>query len=126
MAEPRAQVRNAADPDQVKRARRKEQHRDELLAAALKQVLSTPAGRIVCWELLARAGVYQSVWRPTVEVHYLAGRQDYGHELLGLLIAADEDLYQVMEREARARAKRDDAETDAAHTPRAGQQGEDR
>jgi len=116
MAEPRAQVRNAADPKQIKRAERKDRERAELFRAALKATLETPAGRVVFWELLRLARVYESIWHPSAEIHYLAGRQDYGHELMALLIEADDELFALMETEARARAKRDDRATDAAHT----------
>lgn len=115
--EPRDLVRNAADPDQVKRAERRERKLEELFRAALVATLATEAGRAVCWGLLERAGVYRSIWTPNAEIHYRAGRQDFGHELMALILAADEDLYLTMEREARSRKRKDNAETDAAHTP---------
>lgn len=116
MPEPRAQVRNAADPKQVKRAERKAREREALFQDALKAILATSAGRVVLWELLARARVFESIWHPSAEIHYLAGRQDYGHELMAMLVDADDELFFLMQQEARARAKRDDRATDAAHT----------
>jgi phage baseplate assembly protein W len=121
MSEPRAQVRNAADPQQVKRAERRDRDAAAQVQASLKAVLSTTDGRAVMWELLERAGVFRSIWHPSAEIHYRAGRQDYGHELQALILACDEELYDAMTREARARAKRAANETDAAHTARADQ-----
>lgn len=114
-------VRNAADSSQVRRAERKEKDAAARQLDQLRAVMSTEVGRAVMWDLLERAGVYRSIWHPSAEIHYRAGRQDFGHELQALILQADEDLYDLMAREARARAKRADNETDAAHTARADQ-----
>lgn len=115
----RAEVRNAADPAQVKRAARKERDREALLADALRLTLSQPAGRFVFWNLLERAKIYHSIMTPGPEIYYNAGRQDFGHELLALAIACDEELYALMEKEARERKAKENRATDAAHTPKA-------
>ncbi len=119
MREQRAFQRNAADPKQVRFAERKEKERGERFRAAMRVVMALPAGRIVLWDLVARAGIFHSIWDPSSKIHYNAGRQDYGHELLATLIETDEDLYQLMEREARAFERRQDHETAAAQTPAA-------
>lgn len=116
MAEPRAEVRNAADAEQVKRAERKTARRAALEAANIKAVMSTLEGRAFVWELLTRARVFESIWHPSAAIHYNAGRQDFGHELQALILGVDEELYDQMAREARGRAKRDANETDAQHT----------
>lgn len=100
-----ALVRNAADPRQVQHAGRAERRREEELQQALRAVMGTLPGRLVMWRLLERAGIYRSVWDASARIHYNAGRQDYGHELLSLLIEADEELYLTMEREMRSRAR---------------------
>lgn len=114
-------VRNAADPTQVRRAERKEKDAAVVRLEQLKAVMSTEVGRAVMWDLLERTGVYRSIWHPSAEIHYRAGRQDFGHELQALILEADEDLYDTMAREARTRARRANSETDAAHTARAEQ-----
>jgi hypothetical protein len=114
----RSLVVNAGDPRQVKRAAAKERDRAELLRAAVVLVLSTPAGRLLIWELLERAGIYRSVMAPDGEIQYRSGRQDYGHELLALITEHDEPGYALMEREARERKRRTDLETDAAQSAR--------
>lgn len=116
-------VRNASDPEQVRRAAKKERDRAEYFRAALVATLKTAEGRAVIWELLDLAGVYRSIWVPNAEIHYRAGRQDFGHELMALVLAAGEDLYLLMETEARARKRKDNAETDAAHTAPASSEG---
>lgn len=116
-------MRNAADKEQVKRAARFERNHEARKLVSARVVLEGYDGRAFCWDLLARARVFESIWHPSAEIHYLAGRQDYGHELMALLIQADENLYQLMEREARERARRDDRTTDAGHTPAAADGG---
>jgi len=116
MPEPRAEVRNAADSQQVRRAGRRQQRRDERRQNAVRAVLATPEGRFVFWDLIASAGVFRSIWESSARIHYNAGRQDFGHELIAMLVEADPEAYQLMEREMRALAKRDALETDASHT----------
>jgi hypothetical protein len=112
---PRAITSDAGDPRAVRRAQRLERRRTEAFNLALLEVLQSPAGRAVLWELLARAGVYRSVWDNSARIHYNAGRQDFGQELIGTIVDADEKLYLLMEAEGRARAKREDREVEAWH-----------
>lgn len=125
MAEPRAEVRNAADPQQVKRAARKEQRREDQRLAIYKAVLATSDGRAVFWDLLESAGLWKTVSNPHGgRQSELIGRRDFGLELTAMLIRADEDGYLRMETEARARARAEARETDAAHTAAATPQGD--
>jgi hypothetical protein len=88
---------------------------------ALREVLSTPEGRLVFGELehglIAKCGVYRSIWDSSARIHYNAGRQDLGHEILSLVADVDEELYLQMEREARALARQDKNEVAAVLTP---------
>ncbi len=124
MSGDRALVRNAADPQQVRRAERKTRDLERQYLEALREVMHTYAGRHVMRTQLEHAGIFRSIWDPSSRIHYNAGQQDAGHRLQAELVQADEDAYELMEREARARQKALDRETDAAHTPRAEQQGD--
>jgi hypothetical protein len=105
MSRLRSAVRNAADPEQVKRARRAEKRIDERFQDSLRAVMSTTDGRLVVWSYLGKFGVYRGVYADNPQrMAYDAGRQQCGHDLLADVIAADEHLYQVMEREMRALA----------------------
>jgi hypothetical protein len=121
---PEPVVKNAGDPAQVKRARRLENRREAFASGMLHAVLDTVAGRAFVWDLISRAGVFASPFRLTDEIYYLVGRADFGRELLARCVESDNELYILMEREARERAAREQAETDAAHTARA-EQGAD-
>jgi hypothetical protein len=117
----RALVRNAADPQQVRRAGRKVDDREDQFAAALATVMSTTAGRLVFAELLERAGLYQTVFDHSGSVMYFReGRRNFGLEIQAALVAADDALYDTLERERRARQRQDDRETAATHTRPAG------
>ena len=116
---------NAADPKQVRNAERRTRRRDRDFLDSLEIVLASPHGRLVMWELLARAGVYRSVWDQSgSKTYYNAGRQDYGHELLTLLLEASPALYIEMETEARRREARERSEVEAAATPPAMRESE--
>jgi hypothetical protein len=118
---PQPEVRNAADPQQVRRARSREKDRGAFERSCFLAVLQEEYGRAAMRLLLERFGVYRSVWDQSAQrVAYNAGRQDAGHELQAVLLEASEPLYQLMESEALARARREQVATDAAHTPPAG------
>jgi hypothetical protein len=120
----RALVRNAADPRQVQRAGQLERDREERMNVALREVLASPAGRLVLGELLERAGLFRTSFDPSGSMMYFReGRRNFGLEIQAALDAAAPDLFDLLERERRTRRQLEDRETDAAHTPRAEQQG---
>ena len=65
--------------------------------------LATEAGRAFFWHLTQMAGVHRSVWEQSARIHYNAGRQDFGLELLRDARAWDYLLYDLMVREAAQR-----------------------
>lgn len=114
MSETRTLQRNAADPQQVKHAARKARMAEERLLDATRAVMDTVSGRIFVRGLLEKAGVYRSIWDPSAKIHYNAGRQDYGHELMALIVEADDLLFGQMEHEAREYRAREARGMDAA------------
>lgn len=123
MADTRALVGNAADREQVQRASRKTHDRRALEIADLREVLSTRAGSRTLWRLLEHCKTFESIWDPSVRIHVNAGRQDVGHWLMAEIEQADDAaLFRLMQ-DARARAKREANENEAAQTPRAVMEG---
>jgi len=111
---------NAANREYVKSADRLARERDAQRRMALHVVLKHYEGRRVLWDLIAKAGVFRRAgFPPLPEIHYLAGRADFGRELLADITEVSEDLYQLMEKEARHRVKREREENDAALTAHA-------
>lgn len=114
---PRALVANGSDREQVARAGRTVQRADALLAAALQTVLSTQAGRIVLWQLLDDTHMYATSFDHSGSVMYFKeGARNVGLTWQARMLAADEGLYELMAREARAREKQLDAQTTATQT----------
>jgi hypothetical protein len=110
----RSLQRNAADPAQVRFAARKEQRSTEMLLGALAEVLTTATGRLVWAEFLERAGLYESSFDHSGSVVYFKeGRRNMGLEWQALLVQADEELYDLLERERRQRKRQLDQEIQA-------------
>lgn len=120
MRERPALIANAADPQQVKRARHVEQRREAQWLAALGEVLRTREGRHVLWDLLERAGLHEtSLHANPYQVYALEGRRSYGLELLAAIQQVDSDgRYHEMDREARARQAHEDRSVLAMRPPK--------
>ena len=97
-------LRNAED-DEYERAERKreaDERKQQSFDAALDEVLSTKNGRLVMWELLSRAGVYQpSFNREPLVMAYHEGARSLGIKLLeDLQLTRRVKLYNLMAQEA--------------------------
>jgi hypothetical protein len=121
----RALQRNAADPKQVAFAERKARQAEELFIVSLQATMGSLEGRVVIWTLIARAGVYESIWDPSAKIHYNAGRQDYGHMLLHLVTEHCPREYLLMEQEARQRGGALDREAQAVQAAAEAQSNDD-
>lgn len=96
-----ALVKNAADPEQVENARRKEKKSGERLKDAYAAVFQTIEGQMVWWDLLSQCGVNRTVIGATdAQTNFNAGRQDVGHWALAKVIESDPDVYVQMMRRA--------------------------
>jgi hypothetical protein len=104
---------NAADPRKVRYAGRKEKDRAKLYDEALKAAMTQPAVRFVMWEILSRAGIYETLTETNASIYFKTGRRNFGLEILADLMRVDENLYLAMEAEARARQRSLDRETAA-------------
>ena len=96
-------VKNAADEQQVAKAAEKEKIGRDLELDDLRKILATEPGRRLLWRFLEKAGVYQSIWRQSAEIHYLSGKHDFGLFILSEIVEADEEKYFMMMRESQAR-----------------------
>lgn len=103
--EPPALVKNAADPVQVKKAGEKQQSRREKELNDLRFVLSYQQGRRFLWRMLGYCKVFESIWRPSAEIHHLSGKQDCGHFLMGEIVEANQDSFLTMQKEAKQEAE---------------------
>ncbi|HKE43882.1 MAG TPA: hypothetical protein VKB41_05025 [Steroidobacteraceae bacterium] len=113
----RAFVENYADGSQQRYGNRVVRRREAASLEAFRSVLRTAEGRHMYWDVLARCGVFRSIWQLSAAIHYNAGQQDIGHWLMGKLLEADEQAYELMHREARARERRQNVDVEAQRTP---------
>lgn len=113
----RALVKNAADPEQVKRAARKTRDREARFLEVLRASLSHVEVRAVFADILERAGLYATTFDQSQSVMaFNEGRRNFGLELRAALEQADERLTEVMDQERRARLRAEARENDAAFT----------
>lgn len=100
----------------TRRAVRLEQRRAEYARATLLETMATPGGRATLYAILEETGVYRSAFRASgSETAFLLGEQNIGLKVRARLVAADFDLYLLMETEARSRAAREAREVEAWH-----------
>lgn len=102
--EPPALVRNAADPEQVKKAGQTQKQKEAQAKNDLIFVLSSRQGRRMIWRILGYCKLFESIWRPSAEIHKLAGMQEVGLFLTGEVMRADDEAYFQMMREAKQEA----------------------
>lgn len=105
--QPRAAVSNAADRQQVERAGRRDKDKAENVRNAWREIVKSPAGRVVLWDLLEHCSVFKSIWHPSALIHANAGRQDVGHHVLAKINDADPEAIFTMMKEAKLAEQRD-------------------
>jgi hypothetical protein len=114
---PRPLVDNGADPEQLRRANRTVTRRDSVLVESIRVVMRTPAGRFVMHTVLDDALVDGTSFHPSgSQMYFNEGKRKLGVEWRDKLIAADEANYELMQREARERARRLDSQLPPAAT----------
>lgn len=90
-------VRNAADPDQVKKAKDKEKFNREDEILDLKEVLATHSGRRFIWRYLEKCGVFTSSFTGNSETFFKEGSRNIGLQLLADVQEANiESLIEMM------------------------------
>jgi hypothetical protein len=101
MTEPRARVRNAADPEQVKGARRAERDQAEVERQDMLVLLGIPEARRYLWRLMAFCHVFETVW-PGTMADFENGERNVGLRVLTEITDAQPDALIKMMVEAKA------------------------
>lgn len=130
----RSLVRNAADPRQVKNAKRIEEDAERRYLIVLRAVMQTYEGREFISLEFERLGLHTATFNPQSMISaYNQGRHNAALELLAKVeLAGDQggdhpNLHEVMLAERRVRRVLQERAIDAAHTPSAEEtEGEDR
>lgn len=113
MADSKALQENAADPVQVKFARRKASQRLENEISDLRVVLASQEGRRVFWRLLEHCKVFESIFDTGSQIYANAARQDVGHFIMAKIDQSDDQALFKMMTEHRDAKKREAAEIEA-------------
>ena len=92
-------MKNVADKKEVKDASKKDkwklrQNKDDIL-----YLLSLPQFRRYVWKLLETCSIFASIWRPSAEIHRLAGRQELGQDILVEITQANPEAFILMMKE---------------------------
>jgi hypothetical protein len=117
-----AYIANAKNTKDRERQLRREQER---ILRMYRTVIQTPEGRALLYHLAQLAGVGKSCWEQSARIHYNAGRQDFGLELLRDVRLVSEELFELMHREAWAREHSDNNMAQALATPSATEEVKD-
>lgn len=110
---------NAADPAQVRGAARRVRRQEERERADLVHVAGTIAGRRFLMRCLDRCHIHETVWDPSVRIHFNAGEQNIGLWLMAQIHGADAETLFTMMREKDAEARREQQEAEGDRTPSA-------
>lgn len=92
-------VKNAADPDQVKKATEKTESRQDRELNDVREVMNTVRGRRFMWKYLAFCGIYKTSYAGEHEIFYNEGMRNVGLKLLADVNEASPEAYLQMLRE---------------------------
>ena len=96
-----AMVKNAADPEQVKKAKQKQESLNDRRLNDVREVLNSRRGRRFMWELLDFCGVFKTSFADQHQIFYNEGQRNVGLKLLADVNEAAPEAYLLMLREAK-------------------------
>lgn len=100
-------VGNASDEEAVEEARRLEREEHRLQRQDMNLLLETPVGRRVVWRILGQCGIFTDGWDPSARIHFNAGKRNVGLWLLDEVMAANDEAFLLMQREAKRKETQD-------------------
>jgi hypothetical protein len=103
----RVKTFNAADEDQVKTRKRKDERERDRELADMRQVMSSVEGRRFVWRLLERAGVFRTSFTGNSTTFFNEGMRNMGLMVLGDVHEAAADAYIVMMNESKKEGSND-------------------
>lgn len=112
--EPRAEVKNTADPQQVKRAGRRVDRRADHRHTVLATQLNSYIGREFVWQELVRHGIDDLVDGTLETICKFLGKREAGMELKVEVMQQHPVQFLQMQHEAIERMTREAAELDAS------------
>ena len=107
MVEP-AKVKNAGDPQQVKKAKQDLRRERILELEDLRAVLNAEQGRRVVARILSFCGIFESIYAPGDLIYFNSGKQDVGNFVLAELTEARADALMLIMRDRKAQVDPED------------------
>lgn len=96
-----SRVRNAADRDQVRKAKQQiKRERDQELSD-LRTVLATAEGRRVLYHWIMKLRPLSNLWEPSAMLQVKAARHDVAVEMINAIDEADPHAWPRMQQDAR-------------------------
>lgn len=93
-------VKNAADPEQVQRAKEKQESLNDQRLNDIREVLNTKRGRRFFWRYLTICGVFRTSNADQSQIFFNEGMRNIGLQLLADVNEAAPDAYLLMLRES--------------------------
>lgn len=97
----KANVKNAADAEQVKEAEKKVKWTRERELEDIRFILQTSQGRRFVWRYLTLCGVFETSFTGSSETFFKEGQRNVGLKLLADINDAEAEAFVVMMREAK-------------------------
>jgi len=95
-------VKNAADKDQVKNAKRKEKHRQDKNIMDMQHVLGSLNGRRLMWKYLTICGIFETSFSTdTNRTMFNEGQRNIGLAILADINEANPEAYLLMMKESK-------------------------
>ena len=94
-------VMNAADPEQVKKAGKKDQRTRDRQLDDMRGVMSSLEGRRFMWRWLSECGVFKSSFTGNSQTFFLEGQRNIGLMMLTDINESDPTSYVTMLTEAK-------------------------
>lgn len=98
-------VRNAADPDQVEKAKEKSESLNDQRLNDVREILNSVRGRRFYWELMVKCGIFDTRFagESSNTTAFNLGERNIGLQLLAAVNEAAPEAYTIMLRESKER-----------------------
>jgi len=97
----KAFVKNAADAEQVEKAKQKVESRNDRRLNDVREVMNSKRGRRFMWELLDFCGIFKTSLADEHQIFYNEGMRNVGLKLLADVNEASPDAYLLMLKESK-------------------------
>ena len=95
--------KNAADPKELKAAKKREDFAESRFQAALKSVLESPNGRLVVWDFMGMGNIHSVTFTGNAHGSFLEGKRAMALQIEAEVLKNSPNAYILMMQESRKR-----------------------